>query len=85
MCGPAANPVPLYTQYALVSNLCPECKTGDLDTMLTAQHQRGCEGGGRCTQHALVSNLCPECKAGDLDLELAGDRRWTDNMLTPQQ
>ncbi len=33
-CGAAANPVPLYTQYALVSNLCPECKTGDLDQEL---------------------------------------------------
>ena len=30
----AANPVPTYTQYALVSNLCPECKTGDLDQEL---------------------------------------------------
>lgn len=25
------NPVPLTTQYVLVSNLCPECKAGDLD------------------------------------------------------
>ena len=27
----AANPIPLTTQYVLVSNLCPECKAGDLD------------------------------------------------------
>lgn len=29
-CG-AGDPIPLTTQYVLVSNLCPECKTGDLD------------------------------------------------------
>ncbi len=27
----AGDPIPLTTQYVLVSNLCPECKTGDLD------------------------------------------------------
>jgi len=25
------NPIPLTTQYVLVSNLCPECQWGDLD------------------------------------------------------
>jgi expansin (peptidoglycan-binding protein) len=27
----AGDPIPLTTQYVLVSNLCPECKSGDLD------------------------------------------------------
>lgn len=27
----AADAIPLTTQYVLVSNLCPECKAGDLD------------------------------------------------------
>lgn len=32
--GNGANPVPLTTQYVLVSNLCPECKAGSLDQEL---------------------------------------------------
>lgn len=49
----AANPIPKNEQFAIVGDLCPECKTGDLDLATT--------GDGRWT----ISWTPVQCNVGN--------------------